>query len=105
VYRAYAARLVARVPKTASGATTGTAVLGSSDWHVKMSDEDINVICLIIRCGGEMAASESKHKRYLKKTRMNHLAACASAALVAGSSCKEGRAPQRASVGQQGDIM
>lgn len=48
VYRAYAARLLARLPKTASGATSGTAVLGSSDWHIKMSDDDIDVICLII---------------------------------------------------------
>ncbi|GAB4819166.1 hypothetical protein N2152v2_006212 [Parachlorella kessleri] len=48
VYRAYAVRLVTRLPKTASGATSGTAVLGTADWQVKMTDDDINVICLIM---------------------------------------------------------
>jgi hypothetical protein len=47
VYRAYAARLVARLPKTASGGAT-VAVLGGTDWYVRMSEEDIGVVCLVI---------------------------------------------------------
>jgi hypothetical protein len=48
VYRAYAARLVARLPKPASGSLAGSAVLGASDWHVRLSDDDIGVVCLIV---------------------------------------------------------
>ncbi|KAL4452083.1 hypothetical protein ABPG75_007745 [Micractinium tetrahymenae] len=48
VYRAYAARLVARLPKPSSGNLTASAVLGTSDWHVRLSDDDIGVVCLII---------------------------------------------------------
>lgn len=48
VYRAYAARLTARLPKPASGSLGGTAVLGTTDWHVRMSDEDIGVVCLLV---------------------------------------------------------
>ena len=47
MYRAYAARLVARLPKTASGNATA-AVLGATDWYVRMSDEDMGVVCLVI---------------------------------------------------------
>lgn len=48
VYRAYAARLVARLPKPASGSLAGSAVLGANDWHVRLSDDDIGVVCLIL---------------------------------------------------------
>ncbi len=47
VYRTYAARLVVRLPQTATGATSGAAVLGASDWHVRLSDEDMSVVCTI----------------------------------------------------------
>ncbi len=48
MYHAYAARLVARLPKPTSGSLSGSAVLGASDWHVRLSDEDISVVCLIV---------------------------------------------------------
>ena len=48
VYRAYAARLVARLPKSASGGTTGSAVLGVQDWQIKLADEDVPVVALIL---------------------------------------------------------
>lgn len=48
VYRAYASRLVARLPKPSSGNLAATAVLGTSDWHVRLSEDDIGVVCLII---------------------------------------------------------
>ncbi|EFN54878.1 hypothetical protein CHLNCDRAFT_23940 [Chlorella variabilis] len=47
VYRAYAARLVARLPKPSSGSLGAAAVLGASDWYVRLSDDDIGVVCLI----------------------------------------------------------
>lgn len=43
VYRAYASRLVARLPKPSSGNLAATAVLGTSDWHVRLSEDDIGV--------------------------------------------------------------
>lgn len=48
VYRAYAARLVARLPKPSSGSLSAAAVLGASDWHVRLADEDMGVVCLIV---------------------------------------------------------
>lgn len=48
VYISYAARLVGRLPKTATGGTSGTAVLGSIDWQVKLAEGDVEVICLIV---------------------------------------------------------
>ena len=48
VYIAYAARLVGRLPKTSTGGTSGYAVLGSIDWHVKLAEGDIEAICLIV---------------------------------------------------------
>ncbi|KAK9815375.1 hypothetical protein WJX72_002419 [[Myrmecia] bisecta] len=48
VIKAYAARLLARLPRTASGATSATAVAGASDWHVKVADGDLEVICTIV---------------------------------------------------------
>lgn len=48
VYRIYAARLLARLPKTASGQTTVAATLGTTDWHVRIGEEDISLVCLII---------------------------------------------------------
>ena len=48
VYRAYAARLVARLPKPSSGSLSAAAVLGASDWHVRLADEDVGVVCLIV---------------------------------------------------------
>ena len=48
MYRAYAARLLARLPKTAGGGTAGAAALGATDWHVRASEEDERVACLIV---------------------------------------------------------
>lgn len=48
VYCAYASHLVARLPKTASGAATGIPILGGSEWLVKLSDEDVDLICLVV---------------------------------------------------------
>ena len=47
MYRAYAARLVARLPKAPAGAGAVPA-LGTTDWQVRLSEEDIDVVCLII---------------------------------------------------------
>lgn len=61
VYRAYAARLVARLPKPSSGNLAASAVLGTSDWHVRLSDDDIGVragqkqCCLANSMGTEVA--------------------------------------------------
>lgn len=44
----YAGKLVGRLPKTNMGLTTGTATAGSTDWQVKLVDEDVPVICTII---------------------------------------------------------
>ena len=44
----YAVKLVGRLPKTNMGLTTGTATAGSTDWQVKLMDEDVPVICTII---------------------------------------------------------
>ena len=44
----YAVKLVGRLPKTNMGLTTGTATAGSTDWQVKLVDEDVPVICTII---------------------------------------------------------
>ena len=46
--QAYAGKLVGRLPKTHMGLTTGTATAGSTDWQVKLVDEDVPVICTII---------------------------------------------------------
>eukprot|EP00887_Chlorella_sp_A99_P007688 scaffold20.g7688.t1 len=50
VYRAYAARLAARLPKTASGAAASQAIaaLGTTDWHVRLGEDDISTACLIV---------------------------------------------------------
>ena len=48
VLRAFAGKLVARLPKTSSGLTTGTASTATSEWHIKVSDEDFGVVCVII---------------------------------------------------------
>ncbi|KAK9837632.1 hypothetical protein WJX74_001749 [Apatococcus lobatus] len=45
---AYAGKLVGRLPKTNMGLTTGTAAAGSTDWQVKLVDEDVPVVCTII---------------------------------------------------------
>lgn len=44
----YAGRLVARLPKTAAGGTTGQAGAGTIDWYIKLNDEDVVVVCTII---------------------------------------------------------
>jgi hypothetical protein len=48
VYRAYAGRLVARLPKPPSGSLSHAAVLGATDWQVRMSEEDAGAICLVV---------------------------------------------------------
>lgn len=61
VYTAYAARLVAKLPARAGAGASGgghsynnnnnnstAAVLGVTDWHIKLADGDIEVIALII---------------------------------------------------------
>jgi hypothetical protein len=60
VYTAYAARLVAKLPaRSGAGASGGaggshshnnstTAILGVTDWHIKLAVDDIEVIALII---------------------------------------------------------
>lgn len=48
VYCAYASRLQARLPKTATGGTTGVPTLGVSDWQIKLGEGDLEVLCLIV---------------------------------------------------------
>lgn len=48
VVRAYAARLVARLPKTAGGGTAGTPTLASQDWHVRLPEGDVPVCCAVV---------------------------------------------------------
>jgi hypothetical protein len=48
VLRLYAAKLIARLPKTAAGTTTGTAVAGTADWHIRLNDEDVVVVCTLV---------------------------------------------------------
>ena len=48
VLRAYAAKLIARLPKTATGGTTGSASAGTQDWYIKLNEEDVVVVCTII---------------------------------------------------------
>lgn len=46
--RAYAGKLIARLPKTTTGGTTGSAGAGTQDWYIKLNDEDVVVVCTII---------------------------------------------------------
>ena len=48
VLRFYAGRLVARLPKTPAGGTTGSAAAGTTDWHVRLPDDDVPVVCALI---------------------------------------------------------
>ncbi len=48
VVRAYAARLLARLPKTATGGVTGTVTAHATDWHVRLADDDFGGICALI---------------------------------------------------------
>ena len=48
VLRAYATRLITRLPKTAAGGTTGSAGAGTQDWYIRLNDEDVVVVCTII---------------------------------------------------------
>ena len=58
--RAYAARLLARLPKTAAGGTAGTTTAHTTDWYVKLGEEDLGVAAVIIAtaeyCGEVVAA-------------------------------------------------
>ena len=60
VVRAYAARLLARLPKTAAGGTAGTPTAHTTDWYVKLGEEDLAVAAVIIAtaeyCGEVVAA-------------------------------------------------
>ena len=47
-YNAYAQLLLARVPKNSTGTTSGTPTFGVIDWQIKMSNEDIEVVGLIL---------------------------------------------------------
>lgn len=48
VLHAYAGKLIARLPKTAAGTTTGAAAAGTVDWYIKLNDEDVVVVCTLI---------------------------------------------------------
>lgn len=60
VVSAYAHRLLARLPKTASGLTTGTPTAHTTDWYVKLAEDDFAVAAVIIAtaeyCGEVVAA-------------------------------------------------
>lgn len=46
--RAYAGKLTARLPKTAAGSVTATATAGTTEWQIKMPDDDIPIVCTIV---------------------------------------------------------
>ena len=48
VLRAYATKLITRLPKTVAGGTTGSAGAGTQDWYIRLNDEDVVVVCTII---------------------------------------------------------
>jgi len=48
VLRFYAGKLVARLPKTAAGGTTGAPAAGTTDWHIRLADDDVPVACALI---------------------------------------------------------
>mmetsp|Transcript_6744 Transcript_6744/g.18881 ORF Transcript_6744/g.18881 Transcript_6744/m.18881 type:complete len:738 (-) Transcript_6744:326-2539(-) len=48
VLQAYCARLTARLPKSASGQTSGTATNSSTDWQIKFDKSEEPIICLIV---------------------------------------------------------
>jgi hypothetical protein len=48
VLQAYSARLLARVPKTAAGQTSGVATNSTTDWQIKLDKAEEPVICLIV---------------------------------------------------------
>lgn len=48
VLRFYAGRLVARLPKTPAGGTTGSATAGTTGWHIRLPDDDVPVVCAVI---------------------------------------------------------
>ncbi|KAL3139007.1 hypothetical protein ABBQ32_005811 [Trebouxia sp. C0010 RCD-2024] len=48
VLRAYAGKLIGRLPKTASGSVNATAAAGTTEWQIKMPDDDIPVVCTIV---------------------------------------------------------
>ncbi|DBA83910.1 hypothetical protein WJX77_004419 [Trebouxia sp. C0004] len=48
ILRAYSGKLIARLPKTASGSVNATASAGTSDWQIKMPDDDLPIVCTIV---------------------------------------------------------
>lgn len=68
VLRAYAGRLLGRLPKTAAGQTTGTASAASSEWHIKLSEEDIGVVCTIVSTCEYCSEVTSALSRQVAKT-------------------------------------
>lgn len=48
VVRSYASHLKVRLPKTATGGTSATPNLGSTDWHVRMGEGDVVAACAIV---------------------------------------------------------
>ena len=48
ILRAYASKLVGRLPKTATGSVTATATAGTTEWQIRMPDDDIPVVCTIV---------------------------------------------------------
>ena len=48
LYKSYASALISKLPKTSAGQMTGNASIGSTSWHIKVSQEDVRILCLII---------------------------------------------------------
>ncbi|KAK9786068.1 hypothetical protein WJX73_001616 [Symbiochloris irregularis] len=48
VLSTYAARLTGRLPRTAAGTRQGPATVASTEWHVRMDDNEAAVMCNII---------------------------------------------------------
>ena len=48
VLRAYARSLTARLPKPAVGGTQAAASTSGTDWHVRVEDVEVDVVCTIV---------------------------------------------------------
>lgn len=67
LYRSYASALTSKLPKTSAGQTTGIASIGNTSWHIKISADDIRIICLIIRTSDHCISMIEQLKKAIEK--------------------------------------
>jgi hypothetical protein len=79
VLSAYAGELLKRLPKTATGGTSAQPPYHGSDWHVRLPQEEEEVLAAILataeycRCAGLEAAHLVEH---VSHHNTNHLVCC-----------------------------